>query len=382
MDELQTSLYGFDFRGPASSEALNHFAENAKRDLGGLLYEAARLKSETTLLAGQTRKQTLAMARKLAALSSRDTGSVCVADLTDPSVLLTTDRDDETIPTDQRLVHRSEFPVIMSPTTSTDWLSNADGDNRYVADGVGMSVEVVYESGTTYYIPTELAISGHNALFFERILAAGSPLGTNPEISVFFSVPPTRTGIGYPNTNYLSYFPFPIRTTSTRVYYTTDSEPTLTRAGAVWNDWESYVDDLRHSGSYVTEVPPIFSSFPTKQMTAVRFDLKQPFYLVEDSNYIYSYGLGMVRLGLLKSTASTAIGTVRIDKPSGTFTSVTDSSVELANIAAADESSVASTYEWVDPGDASIAYVEITVNSSSVADGQVPIITEVSVDYT
>jgi hypothetical protein len=383
MDDIQAELFNFDFRGPASSEALNEFMGKISNDMGVLIDSSYTLRNNYKLLSDQTRKQTLALSRKLATITDRDNGANCKANLSDGTVLLTTDRDGVTIPTSSRLVHKQEFPIIMPPTTFLNWLARTDGTNTFIADGVETNVQVISESGTPYYIPTELAIAGDDALFYERVLSSISVLSVNPEISVFVSVPQSKTGMGYPDSNFLTYFPFPLYTTSMRVYYTDDTEPTLSVAGSSWHDWPTYIASLYNNDVYSTESVAVYSSFPTTNITAIRFDIKQPFYLAVGGNYIWSYGLGMVQLGLVKSSVATASGTVRIDKPTGNFTSIAtdDAVVTLDNVVSADIDDVLDTYAWIDPDDASIAYVELTLHSDVLENGQVPIIKEVSVDY-
>jgi hypothetical protein len=384
MDELSAELYGFDYRGPASSEALNQLLENVGTDLGVLLEASYRLKNEVTLISNQTLKQTYALSRKLATLSTRDSGSNCKADLTDATVLLTTDRDEVSIPAANRLVHKQQYPCIMPPVDTSNWLARDGVNERIVADGVDCVVEAVAEVGTVGTLPLSLAIAGPDSLFYERILSSASIPETAQTTSLFFGVPQTRTGTGYPNSNYITFMPFPLYTTNMRVWYTLDSEPVLSVAGSSWNDWPTYVTDLRHATVYKTECMPLYTSFPTANITAIRIDMQQPFYLVELTDYVFSYGLGELELGIIKATTNIAIGTVKITKPTGNFTSIgtDDGNVTLSNIASADLVDVVSTYAWVDPEDATIAYVEITLLPNAITDGQIPIITEVSVDYT
>ena len=84
------------------------------------------------------------------------------------------------------------------------------------------------------------------------------------------------------------------------------------------------------------------------------------------------------------TTTTTAKGTVKITKPSGSFASVaTDAgNVDFDNVSSGDYDDVVSTYAWKDPVDDDIAYVEITLLPNATSDGQIPVIKEVSVDYT
>jgi hypothetical protein len=387
VDELHTQTYGFDFRGPASSEMLNQFAEDLNQNLGSLLAASYRLKHEVTILSNQTLKQSYAYARILNAVSTRDSGTNCKANLTDPTVLLTTDRNGSSINAEQRMVHWQPYGRLSCPVAIQDYLTYSDGERNYVQPGVTMALESGDESGDVYLVPQEYALAGLPGMFYERILDAVAVKPTPQSIRLFFSVPPSRSGSGYHTCNYIKYIPFPAYTEGVKVYYTTDTDPTLTEGGATWNSWldYSYVDDLHHHGAYFDQQGPILTSFPGLDISAIRIDLAQPYYLVEDGSYVYSSGLGDLGLGLMKSTASTVIGTVRIDKPTGNFAGIgTDHGyVVFSNIDPSEQTSAFySTYSWVDPSHAHIAYVEVTLRPGVLAGGHVPIIKEVSIDYT
>lgn len=388
MDELQSQTYGFDFRGPASSEMLNQFAGDLNRDLGSLLATSYRLKHEVTILSNQTLKQSYAYARILNSVTDRDdVGTNCKANLTDPTVLLTTDRNGTTISTEQRMVHWQPYGRLSCPSATQDYLTYTDGERNYVQSGVTMAIEADSESGDLYLVPQEYAIAGLPGMFYERILDAVSVKSTPQTVSLFFSVPPSRSGSGYHTCNYLKYIPFPAYTEGVKVYYTTDPDPTLTRAGSTWNGWLSYdyVENLHQHDSYFQQQGPVIAAFPGIDISAIRIDLSQPYYLVEDGSYVYSSGIGDLGLGIMKSTSSTVIGTIRIDKPTGNFAGIhTDHGhVLFENIDSSElTSDFYTTYSWIDPVDANIAYVEVTLTPGVLAGGHVPIIKEVSVDYT
>lgn len=383
MDDLQLELLGFDFRGPASSEALNDFLKDMNKDLGSLISASYKVKHDMELLSKQTIKQVYAMSRKLAAVTTLDDGSTCKADLTDSTNLLTTDRDGALIETASRLVHRHQNSCILPPVEYTNWLSRYDGTTKYVASGVTTAIEAIQEDGDIYDIPLELAISGLPSIFFERQVVSAVVCASTQETSIFFSVPPSLTGSGYPNSNYITFMPYPLYTTSMKVWYATESDPTLSRAGSTWYDWPTYITALYNNDIYKTECTALYTSFPSTEITAIRIDIQQPFYLTESGYYIYSYGLGELELGIMKPTCSTAMGTVKITKPTGNFTTVaTDAAnVTLANVPTASVDDVLTTYSWIDPLDATVAYVEISIDTDALATDIVPIITEVSVDY-
>jgi hypothetical protein len=383
MDDLQLEILGFDFRGPASSEALNEFLEKMNKDLGSLIASAYEAKHNLDLLSNQTVKQTYALCRKLSAVTSLDNGSVCLADLSDTTVLLTTDRNGDSIDSTSRLVQRQQNACILPPVEYNNWLSRYSGTTKYVAAGVRTAIEAIQEDGDVYDIPLELAISGKPAIFFERQIVSPIVCTSTQETSLFFSVPPSLTGAGYPASNYLSFIPFPLYTESIKVWYATEADPALSREGSTWYDWPSYVTDLYHNDVYATEHEPLYTSFPSTVITAIRIDIQQPYYLTESGYYIYSYGLGELELGLMKPSCSNAMGTIKIQKPSGNFTTVeTDAAnVTFANVPTASVDEVLTTYAWIDPEDATIAYVEISIDTDALETDIIPIITEVSVDY-
>jgi hypothetical protein len=171
-------------------------------------------------------------------------------------------------------------------------------------------------------------------------------------------------------------------TSSVRVYYTTDIDPTLTIAGSNWVEFPPFVDSLFNDGAYFEEAGPIFASFPQENISAIRIDVKQAFYLQEANQYVYSSGLGVLCYGLMRPTSSVAKAVVRIDKPSGNFTSLSTAHVTFDNVDLNEQDDFYETSSWVDPVDATIAYVEITVSPEVLIGRQIPIITGVSIDYT
>lgn len=382
MEDKQSELIGYDYRGPASSKVLNDFVEDISKDLGTILSNVSNLKSETSLLANQTYKQSMAFVRKLNSLEERDTGSICKANLSDITVMSYVDLDDEDIDSDNRLVLRQEYGIIMPPVASNNWLSHSDESRRYISDGVEYALEVPIggESGTVYSVPLNQAIEGLSSTFYERIVVSPG-IVPSQSLSIFFSIPETRTGIGYPASNYIQFLPFPLYTTGYKVWYTTDSEPILSIGDTSWNDWPNYIEPIYHNDSYLAELGPIYTSFPTENITAIRVDINQPYYLVDDTNYVYSHGLGNLEVGMIKSTTTEAVAVVRIDKPTGVFTSITGANVTLDNVPVANEADVVATRYEIDASDPSIAYVEITLTPGGVSTGQIPIISEVSIDY-
>ena len=387
MDELQTYDFGFDYRGPSSSEDLNAIMEKIGIDLSNLSAANIRLNQEMISLAKQSYKQEMGMFRKILELSNeaRDSGTTCAADLADPSVVLTTDHDEVSIPAGQRLLHNASFGVITPPYTGDNRLAWTATLGKVARDGVEAAVQVITENGSISTIDPFQAFTGHPPTSFERAALVGSPQSAEaiPEISLFVRIPPASTGMGYPLSNYVTFIPFPIYTESIRFYYTTDYTPVLSRTGSSWSDTPDYVDSLDiTAGAYRLTQAPIWASFPEVEISAIRIDIKQPFYIVDGGSCIYSYGIGALELGYVKPTTTTAIGTVQINKPTGVFTSITDTHVVMDNIASADVDEVLSTVSWVDDGDASIAYVELTILPNAISSGQVPVVTSVSVDYT
>jgi hypothetical protein len=381
IDELQSRIYGFDFRGPASSEMLNQFAEDLNKDLGALIATSIQLKSDLTLLAGQSLKQSYAIARRFKGIAERDSGTNCQADLTDASVIGYTEQGGGDILLSQRMDHRQQYGVLTPPMDGVDYLSYSSGARKYLADGTTIVLESVDESGSLQAIPAELAIAGLGAIYYERLLVANAAKVGPQEFSYMVSVPPSRTGSGYPLANFISFVPFPMYTSGVRVYYTTDLDPTISVSGSNWVEFPFYVESIHNDNNYIEECGPIFTSFPQVNVSALRIDVKQEFYLQEGNQYVYSSGLGVLNFGLMRPTSSTAKAVVRIDKPSGNFTTLSTVHVTFDNVDLEEQDDFYTTSSWIDPGDPSIAYVEITVSPEVLIGRQIPIITGVSVDY-
>jgi hypothetical protein len=382
MDELKTTLYGFDFRGPASSEALNQFAEDVSADLNSLLAAFVRLKADVQLLSGQSLKQYLSITNKVKALQSRNAYPLYYADLSDTSVVSYLEEGGGTIPIEQRMELRSQYAVITPPVAMVDYLSYTDGERKYLADGVTVITESIAETGTLYPIPEALAIAGLPTVFYERLLASDEILPDPEEFAMMIAIPPSRTGSGYPLSNFISFIPFPLYSPGIKVYYATATDPTLSVGGVDWKTWPAPITDLYNDGGdEYRDGEPLFASFPQENITALRIDVAQENYLVEGDKYVYSSGLGLLSFGLMRPTTSTAKVVVRIDHETSNFVSVGDAHVTFSNVDTSELDDLYETSSWIDPNDASVAYVEITLHPEILSGKQIPIITQVAVEY-
>lgn len=215
------------------------------------------------------------------------------------------------------------------------------------------------------------------------ILNAPNPLG----VSLYLYVKvPSSTSIGSTISNMLTLSPYPSNGVDVvKIEYTTKSNPTM-------SDADAYIP-LNENGLYednydaVTKVAP--GGWPTvgsdtsvnsgplcfyyadKSITAFRILLRQKNYVVENSKYVYTYGLSDFDIRYNKFLPN-GRSFVKFDAPSGkTIASIINVSPKIYNVSETNLSNVfshrvfyksGSDYVLVNPGTSSTVYVEVTLN--------------------
>lgn len=215
------------------------------------------------------------------------------------------------------------------------------------------------------------------------ILNSPNPLG----VSLYLYVKvPSSTSIGSTISNMLTLSPYPSNGVDVvKIEYTTKSNPTL-------SDADAYLP-LNSSGLYegnydaVTKIAP--GGWPTvgsdtcvnsgplcfyyadKSITAFRILLRQKNYVVENSKYVYTYGLSDMDIRYNKFLPK-GRAFIKFDAPTGkTIASILNVSPKIYNVSETNLSDVfshrvfyksGSDYVLTNPGTSSTVYVETTLN--------------------
>lgn len=390
LDAIKTSWRSFKYRGPSSSHDFNDFIDDAFDDFTALKRAAVTLSEEASNMAGKTSREQLALARKLNEMTdaAKDTGTYCYADLTDRSIVGWTDRDGTTIPLASRLHHSPLYAYVGLPGTMYDVLAVRDDKGYIVPDYVETSYVSAYEAATAQGDDLRRALSGWEKEIWERVSILDSD-ATPTEGSYFIKVP--QQLLRMPNSNCLIFHIFPNFSTDYILKYTTDQDPVLTKAGSTWNDFPSYTS---YTGSgttgFIVNGQHRLIQFPSTQITALRIDLRQQNAFLSESSYVFSFGIRHLSLGLLDYSAPSGMIRLTVDRPTGNFTSVASGAIiTYSNLAAPDDTGNVTSYCWIDPEDATKAYIELSIamdGSFSSPAGNVltfsPQIASIAVQYT
>lgn len=214
------------------------------------------------------------------------------------------------------------------------------------------------------------------------IMDAPNPLG----VSLYLYVKiPNAASIGSTVSNMLTLSPYPSNGVDVvKVEYTTRSNPTM-------SDADTYLP-LNSSGLYqdnydaITKVPPggwptvgsdtcvnsgpLCFYFAEKPITAFRILLRQRNYVVENSKYVYTYGLSDLDIRYSKFLP-VGRSFIKFDAPTGkTINSILNVSPKIYNISETTLSDVfsyrifyksGSTYVLTNPGTSTTAYIEVTL---------------------
>lgn len=215
------------------------------------------------------------------------------------------------------------------------------------------------------------------------ILNSPNPLG----VSLYLYVKiPNAASIGSTISNMLTLSPYPSNGMDiVRIEYTTKSDPTMSDADGYLplNSTSLYENNY----DAITKVPPggwstigsdtcvnsgpLCFYFGEKSITAFRILLRQRNYVVENNNYVYTYGLSDFDVTYSKFLP-TGRSFVRFDAPPGkTINSILNVSPKIYNVSETSLSDVfshrifyqsGSNYVLTNPGTSSTVYIEVTLN--------------------
>lgn len=362
IDKVKAAWNSFKYRGPSSSHDFNQFIDDSFEDFTALKRAAVTLAEETSNVVGKTSREQLALARKINELSDsvRDTGTYCYADLSDRSIVGWTDRNDTAIPLASRLHHSPVYGYISLNGTMYDVLAVRDESGFIVPDYVETAYTSTYEADAAQGDDTRRALSGWEREVWERVSLLNSD-ATPTQGSYFVRVPSQL--LRRPESNCLIFHPFPNYSTDYIVKYTTDQDPVLTADGSTWNDFPDYISYVGSGTTgFITNSQHRLIQFPLTQITALRIDLRQQNAFLHDSSYIFSFGIRHLSAGYLDYSSASGMIRITVQKPTGNFTEVQSGAViTYSNLPAAYDTGNISSYCWIDPEDATKAYIELSM---------------------
>lgn len=388
IQETKTVWNNFKYKGPSSSKDFNEFIENAFSDFTSLKRMAVILAEETSNLLGKTARESMALTSRLSSLTEqqRDNGSVCYANLSDSSVVEWLDRNGDTIPASTRLHHNPIYGYISLPCTFYDYLAIKNEAGYVVPDYVDMQFESIYEANNVRGDDLKRVLSGFDKEVWERVSILN--IGDTPVSGSLYIMVPEQLMIR-PSSNFIVLNPFPPLFVDFSIYYTTDISPTLSSGGASWNtfpDYISYIGD----GNVAQNAPNLMLQFPATDITALKIDMIQRNSFFDGSSYVFSYGIRHLGLGYANPSTPSGMARITVQKPSGNFTSISEEAVvEYLNLAAPYDTGNISTYCWIDPLDATKAYIELSISNQGTLSSPAgnilsysPQIASIGVQYT
>ena len=238
--------------------------------------------------------------------------------------------------------------------------------------------------------------------FWKRNIIADSALGSGAQMFAYYKIPNAYSGSD--TSNYLSLSPYPLFGVDIlSIEYTTKVEPSLEESDG-WTPlnfnrlYDSESDAIGRvapggwsiAGSdVVLNAGPMGFYFPPVKITAIRINMRQRNYIVENGKYVYTYGLSDldVRSQRFLETGRTII---KFTAPEGTLIySVNEVIPKMYNVPE-ELISTAFSYRviWKDsgvytldevPGSSSV-WIEVTLNQ--LGDGTAPVLSDLIVNYS
>lgn len=413
-----TQYRNYQFNGPNDSSDYNAMVEENYKDLV-VLYNWLNQINETY---GSTFRNTVydmvGIKRKMDDLQSRiealesDSVSGFIsfngANKTTIDTARFNDTDYQVVEVD-RLSDSREYPGLFLPPSGTSSAFQSGivltGDNVFVPDSV--EVNVVGQTGTADTVGSviettqpELSFGRRRGINWERNVIVGSPDSDGAVLTLYVSVPPDVS----PNAkaNYVWFDPYPL--------FSVDilEVAVSTKPGPVLAESDNYVPlndaplNAGDEGSIGFVAPGGWNGdadllaskrlwfFDPREVTALKIKIRQRNYIVENGNYVYTYGANFLDLGYAK-VLDTGKAIIRYSAPEGqTFDSIDNVIPQIYNVPAAylpDVFSYRVIYETAEDSNtytednvelSKKAWIEITLNRAE--DGTIPVLSGVDVE--
>lgn len=261
----------------------------------------------------------------------------------------------------------------------------------------GVDVPGAIIDGTNLYN----AILDRSDRFWKRNIISNSVSQYGAQTYVYVKIPSEYTGSK--KVNFIKLNPFPsFGVDILSIEYTTTQDPLLTES----DNWYPLNIDGLYDGiqsakgkvppggwstlgsDVINKAGPLGFYFAEKEITAIRFAMRQRDYLVENGKYVYSYGLSDLDIRYDKFLPS-GRAIFRFDAPEGdVIHNVNYVTPKIYNVSPSLLSTVFSyrviyrdgfVYTTDNPGASNSVWIEVTLNQ--LPDGTPPVLSDLVIDY-
>lgn len=245
------------------------------------------------------------------------------------------------------------------------------------------------------------AILDRSDRFWKRNIISNSPSQYGAQAYVYIKIPSEYTGSK--KVNFIKLNPFPsFGVDILSIEYTTTQDPSMSEADTWYPlNIDGLYDGIQSArgkvppggwstlgSDSISKSGPIGFYFAEKDITAIRFVLRQKDYLVENGKYIYSYGLSDLDIRYDKFLPSGRM-IFRFDAPAGqTIHNINSVTPKIYNVSPSLLSAVfnyrviyrdGSIYTTQNPGSSNTVWIEVTLNQ--LTDGTPPVLSDLVIDF-
>lgn len=236
---------------------------------------------------------------------------------------------------------------------------------------------------------------------WQRTIVAPSSSANGAQLMLYMEIP-TDVAASI-KSNYIQLTPFPVFGVDiTSIEYTSVINPSLSLSdgwtalnrSALYDGEQDAISNIPPGGwnvsgsDQIDNCGPVKFFFPDTDITAVRIKMKRRDYFLENSKYIYSYGLSDFDIGYCKTLASGRTIVKYTPKNGDTISNVLSVTPKIYNVPRSLISSCFSyrviyesggTYSTVNPGSSNSVWIEITLNK--LDDTTAPVLTDLIINY-
>jgi hypothetical protein len=237
--------------------------------------------------------------------------------------------------------------------------------------------------------------------FWKRSIVSNSTAVQGAQTYVYIKIPAEYSGSKM--TNFIKMSPYPMYGVDIlSIEYTTTVEPTLTESDV----WYPLNRDRLYDGNadavgkvppggwttvgsdFINSAGPLAFYFGEREITAIRFIMRQRNYLSENSKYIYTYGLSDLDVRYDKFLPTGRMIFKFTPSNDELISNVTNVTPKIYNVSPASLSEAfnyriiyndGSIYTTDNPGASNSVWIEVTLNR--LPDGTAPVLSDLIVDY-
>jgi len=236
---------------------------------------------------------------------------------------------------------------------------------------------------------------------WQRTIVAPSSSASGAQLMLYMEIP-TDVAASI-KSNYIQLTPFPVFGVDiTSIEYTGVINPSLSSSdgwtplnrSALYDGEQDAVSNVPPGGwnvsgsDQIDNCGPVKFFFPDTDITAIRIKMKKRDYFLENSKYIYSYGLSDFDIGYCKTLVSGRTIVKYTPKNGDTISNILSVTPKIYNVPRSLISSCFSyriiyesggTYSTVNPGSSNSVWIEVTLNK--LDDTTAPVLTDLIINY-